>query len=298
MDASLQTLIQLVVIGLAWGSIYALIALGFVVIFKSTDIFNFAQGEIMMVGAYIAFSQVTLLQLPYLPAFLITLGFIAVLAALMEMLVIRPMVGEPIFSVIMVTLGLGNVLRGAVGLIWGFDEYALPTPFPTDPLSLFGITLQHGHLYTILLTLLLLLTFFLFFKYSSLGIAMRATAEDQEAAFLMGMSVKRIFTLSWAIAALVAAIAGIFLAGVSYLKPVMSFTGMRALPAVILGGMDSIPGAILGGLIIGVAENLAGFYLEDLLGGGIQEIAAYAIVILIMMIRPYGLFGAKEIERV
>jgi len=127
---------------------------------------------------------------------------------------------------------------------------------------------------------------------------MRATAEDQEAAFLMGMSVKRIFTISWVIAALVAAIAGVFLAGVSYVKPVMSFTGLRALPAVILGGMDSIPGAILGGLIIGVAENLAGFYLESYLGGGIQEIAAYVIVILIMMIRPYGLFGTKEIERV
>lgn len=294
----LEILLQLVVTGLAWGSVYALIALGFVLIFKATEIFNFAQPELMMLGAYFAFALITTLRLPFIAAFVATLVLMIVVAAVLEMLIVRPMVGEPVLAVIMVTLGLANVIRGLTGLIWGYEELQFPKPFSSDPLVVFGAVMNQAEVFTILATAVLLVAFLLFFKYSSAGLSMRATAEDTTTAFLMGINVKRVFTASWAIASVVATVAGIMLATFTYLEPIMSHAGLKALPAMILGGMDSIPGAIIGGLIIGVAENLAGFYLESYLGAGINEIAAYVIVLIVMMVRPYGLFGTKEIERV
>jgi branched-chain amino acid transport system permease protein len=293
-----QILLQLTITGLAWGSVYACIALGFVLIYKATDVFNFAQPELMMLGAYMAFSLITFLRLPFVAAFLGALVLMAVVGALLEMMVIRPMVGEPVLAVIMVTLGMANVLRGTTGLIWGYEELQLPTPFPQDPILLWGAAISQAEIYTIVTTGILLIVFFLFFKYSQSGISMRATAEDTTTAFLMGINVKRVFTGSWVIASIVATIAGVFLASFTFLEPIMGFIGLRALPAMILGGLDSVPGAIIGGLIIGVTENLAGFYLEDYLGTGIKEIIAYVIVLIVMMVRPYGLFGTKEIERV
>ena len=293
-----QILVQLIVTGLAWGSVYACIALGFVLIFKSTDIFNFAQPELMMFGAYIAFMLITTLKLPFVLGFFCALILMCLIAALLEMMVVRPMVGEPVLAVIMVTLGLANVLRGLTGLFWGYEELQFPSPFPQEPLMIFGAAINQAEIYTIVATAILLVIFFLFFKYSGAGISMRATAEDTRTAFLMGINVKGVFTASWAIASLVATIAGVFLASFTFLEPIMGHVGLKALPAMILGGMDSVHGAIIGGLIIGVTENLAGFYLEDYLGSGINEITAYVIVLIVMMIRPYGLFGTKEIERV
>ena len=293
-----EILLQLTVTGLAWGSVYACIALGFVLIFKATDIFNFAQPELMMLGAYMAFTLIIYLKLPFVVAFFVALILMGLIAAILEMMVVRPMVGEPVLAVIMVTLGLANVLRGLTGLIWGYEELQFPTPFPKEPVLLFGAAVNQAEIYTIIATAILLIIFFLFFKYTDSGISMRATAEDTSTAFLMGINVKRVFTSSWVIASIVATIAGIFLASFTFLEPIMGFTGLKALPAIILGGMDSVHGAIIGGLIIGVAENLAGFYLEDYLGSGMNDVAAYVIVLIVMMIRPYGLFGTKEIERV
>jgi branched-chain amino acid transport system permease protein len=220
------------------------------------------------------------------------------IAAVLEMMVVRPMVGEPILAVIMVTLGLSNVLRGFTGLLWGYEELQFPSPFPYEPIMIVGAAVNQAEIYTLVATAILLVVFFLFFKYSDSGISMRATAEDTRTAFLMGINVKRVFTASWVIASVVATIAGVFLASFTFLEPIMGFTGLKALPAIILGGLDSVHGAIIGGLIIGVAENLAGFYLEDYLGSGMNEITAYIIVLIVMMIRPYGLFGTKQIERV
>lgn len=293
-----QIFLQLTITGLAWGSVYACIALGFVLILKATDIFNFAQPELMMLGAYLAFTLITMLHLPFVLGFLLALVLMGLIAAVLEMMVVRPMVGEPVLAVIMVTLGLANVLRGLTGLVWGYEELQFPSPFPDEPIMVFGAAVNQAEIYTIVAGAVLLVIFFLFFKYSGSGISMRATAEDTTTAFLMGINVKRVFTASWVIAAVVATISGIFLASFTYLEPIMSHTGLKALPAVILGGLDSIHGAIIGGLIIGVAENLAGFYLEEYLGSGINEITAYVIVLIVMMIRPYGLFGTKEIERV
>jgi branched-chain amino acid transport system permease protein len=252
----------------------------------------------MMFGAYVAFTFITMLKLPFVLGFLCTLIMMCLIAALLEMMVVRPMVGEPVLAVIMVTLGLANVLRGLTGLFWGYEELQFPNPFPEEPFVIFGAAINQAEIYTIVATAILLVIFFLFFKYSGAGISMRATAEDARTAFLMGINVKAVFTASWAIASLVATIAGIFLASFTFLEPIMGHTGLKALPAIILGGLDSVHGAIIGGLIIGVTENLAGFYLEDYLGSGINEITAYVIVLIVMMIRPYGLFGTKEIERV
>jgi len=293
-----QFFMQLTITGLAWGSVYACIALGFVLIFKSTDIFNFAQPELMMLGAYMAFTLITLLKLPFVIGFLCALVLMGLIAGILEMMVVRPMVGEPVLAVIMVTLGLANVLRGMTGLVWGYEELQFPSPFPEEPLLIGGVAINQAEIYTIAATAVLLAVFFFFFKYSQAGISMRATAEDTKTAFLMGINVKRVFTASWVIASVVATIAGVFLASFTFLEPIMGHTGLKALPAIILGGLDSVPGAIIGGLIIGVAENLAGFYLEDYLGSGINEITAYVIVLIVMMVRPYGLFGTKEIERV
>ncbi|UCD79715.1 MAG: branched-chain amino acid ABC transporter permease [Desulfobacterales bacterium] len=293
-----QIFLQLTITGLAWGSVYACIALGFVLIFKSTDVFNFAQPELMMLGAYLAFGVITIFKLPFVLGFFCALILMGAIAALLEMMVIRPMVGEPVLAVIMVTLGLANVLRGLTGLIWGYEEKQFPSPFPDEPINIFGAAINQAEIYTIVTTAILLIIFFLFFKYSSSGVSMRATAEDAKTAFLMGINVKKVFTASWAIASLVATIAGVFLASFTFLEPIMGHMGLKALPAMILGGLDSIVGSIIGGLLIGVIENLAGFYLEDYLGSGIKDIAAYVIVLIVMMVRPYGLFGTKEIERV
>jgi branched-chain amino acid transport system permease protein len=294
----LQNLMQLIITGLAWGSVYACIALGFVLIYKATDVFNFAQPELMMLGAYLAFYLITMFKLPFIVAFIVVLVLIGLIAALLEMMIVRPLVGKPVLSVIMVTLGIANVLKGLTGFSWGHEEHRFPTPFSQKPVTVLGTAVNQAELFTIATTAILLIIFFLFFKYSESGISMRATAEDTSTAFLMGINVKRVFTASWVIAAVVATIAGVFLATFTYVDPMMNFSGYKALPALVLGGLDSIHGAIIGGLIIGVVENLAGFYLEDYLGSGIHEIAAYVLVLIIMMIRPYGLFGTKEIERV
>jgi branched-chain amino acid transport system permease protein len=307
MDAmQLKFLAMVSVNGIAVGSIYALLALGFVVIFKATDIFNFAQGEIMMFGAYMAMVLSNALAEPigilaaFLLAFIIASVTTAALGGLCEMTVVRPMLGKPVLSIIMITLGLSFVLRGGVEFVWGPEELPFQAPFADAPLLLSGIPIAEVRLYTIVVCLCMMGIFFLFFKYSNQGLGMRATAENQETAFLMGINVKRVFTTSWAIAGIVGAVGGIFLVStVGNMVPYLSHIGLRALPAVILGGMNSITGAIIGGLILGLCENLAGTYIAPHLGGGdIKEITSYVIVLIVMMIRPYGLFGTKEVERV
>jgi branched-chain amino acid transport system permease protein len=302
----LKFLAMVIVNGFASGAIYALIALGFVIVFKATDTFNFAQGEIMMFGAYMAmFLSNTIVNtfgivIAFITAFIFSSIISAFLASLCEVAVVRPMLGKSVLSIIMVTLGLSFVLRGGVELIWGPEELPFNKPFTDAPLQIAGVPIAEVRLYTIIISFVLMGIFFLFFKYSNKGLGMRATAEDQEAAFLMGIDVKQIFTMSWAIAGIVGAVGGIFLgATVGNLVPFLSHIGLRALPAVILGGMNSITGAILGGIILGICENLAGTYLAPKIGGGdIKEITSYVIVLFIMMIRPQGLFGTKEIERV
>ena len=297
-NISLQIFFQIILSGIIVGSIYGLVALGFVLIYKATDVVNFAQGELMMLGAYVCYYLITNHQIPFAPAFLLTLLFSAILGVLTEVLILRPMVGEHVFSVIMITVGLATLLRSIVGLFWGHDTYAFPSPFPEEAVEVFGLFILPIEIITIVTATGLFILLFLFFKYSRLGLAMRATAFDQRYAFLMGISVRKIFSLSWVLASVVASIGGIFLASTTALQTDMSFIGLKVFPAVVLGGIDSIPGAILGGIIIGLTENLAGGYLSDLFGSGVKELSAFFILLVVLMVKPYGLFGKKEIIRV
>jgi len=291
--------LQLVLNGVVTGSIYSLVALGFVVIYKSTGVLNFAQGEFMMLGAYVCLSLTVEYHLPFAAAFAVTLAFMAVLGLLTERLVLRPMIGEPVISLIMVTLGLSAMLRGVVQAIWSTDLRPFPAIFPTDPVQLGPLPVSQGYLYSTASVALLLVVFTAFFKFTRNGIAMRATAFSQQVALSMGISVRRIFALAWSIAAVVSAIGGVLLAGVrGGLDAALALFGLKVIPVVILGGLDSIGGAIVGGLIMGVLENLAGGYLDPLVGGGAKEVAPFIVLVLILGIKPYGLFGKVKIERV
>lgn len=289
---------QLFVSGIAVGCLYALIALGFVLIIKATDILNFAHGEVIMISALICYFLMAKYHLSFLPAVLITVMIAALLGALTERLVLRPMLGEPIFAVVMITIGLSIFLRSLAGIVFGHDNYVFPSPFPKEPMNLTGITLSMTQIWVMISTALLVIVFFIFFKYSRTGLAMRGTANDQETALLMGISTKRVFAMVWGIAFATAAIAGISLANVMVVNIGLTFTAISAFPAIILGGLESIPGAIIGGLAIGIIENLAGGYLDQVIGGGVKDVTPFVVLFLILMFKPYGLFGKEEIERV
>lgn len=291
--------LQLIINGLVVGSIYSLVALGFVIIFKATKVVNFAQGELVMVGAYVCFALTVQYQLPFALSFLLTLVFSIVLAILVERLILRPLIGEPIISVIMVTIGLSSMLKSFVQMTWGTQIQVFPPILPQEPYMLMGLPIAPVYVAAFGLSLLLFGVFTLFFKYSSLGIAMRATAFDQQAAQSMGIGIKSIFALSWCIAAVVSSIGGIILGNINGINAQLGHLGLKVFPAVILGGLDSLIGAALGGLIIGVLENICEGAAKDLFDlGGFKEVASFAILVVILMIKPYGLFGTKEIERV
>ena len=291
--------LQLLVSGLVIGSIYSLVALGFVIIYKATKVVNFAQGELVMVGAYICFSLTVQAKLPFLAAFFLTLGFSFILGIAIERLILRPMIGEPIISVVMVTIGLSSVLKSLVQLGWGTQIQVFPPVLPQEPVMIAGLPVAPVYLAAFALSIILFLIFSAFFKYSRLGIAMRATAFDQQAAASMGIGIKNIFALSWCIAAMVSSIGGIILGNINGINAQLGHLGLKVFPAVILGGLDSLLGAALGGLVIGVLENVCDGAAKEFLGlGGFKDVAAFIFLVLILMIKPYGLFGAREIERV
>ena len=298
MESGLLFFMQLFASGMAVGCLYALIALGFVLIIKATDILNFAHGEIIMISALICYFLMAKYHFSLLPAVLTTVVIAALLGVLTERLVLRPMLGEPIFAVVMITIGLSIFLRSLAGITFGHDNYIFPSPFPKEPINLAGITLSMTQIWVMISTAVLVLIFFIFFKYSRMGLAMRGTADDQETALLMGISTKRVFAMVWGVSFVTAAIAGISLANVMVVNIGLTFVAISAFPAVILGGLESIPGAIIGGLAIGVIENLAGGYLDQVIGGGVKDVTPFVVLFLILMIKPYGLFGKKEIERV
>ena len=282
--------------GLSMGSIYALVALGFVLIYKSTSILNLAQGEFLMVGAYICLSMTLDFHLNFFVSFLITMVFSVILGLAVERLVLRPLIGEPIISVIMVTLGLTYILRGLVIMLWGNDIRQFNI-FPEQPIDLWGVKLTYLYIYSMGISLILLTFFAIFFKYARTGIFMRAVADHQTASQSMGISVKRVFAISWCIAAVVSSIGGILVGNIGGVGVDLSYIGLKVLPAVIFGGLDSILGAIIGGLVVGVLEFLSAGYLDPYIPA-INEVFPFIVLVLVLMIRPYGLFGTEEIERV
>jgi branched-chain amino acid transport system permease protein len=290
----MELFIQLTLTGLTNGAILALAALGFVLIYKSSDVINFAQGEFLLVGAYVTYAMIVQFGLAWPLGMLLTLLLAVALGVTVERLVLRPMIGEPIISVIMVTIGLSSLLRAIVSTIWGTLPRAFPSFIPSQPVKIFSATIGADRLWAIIIAMIMLGLFSFFFRRSREGIAMRAVADDQQAALSMGISVKRIFAWAWSIAAATAAIAGALVANIVGVSGELSSFGLHVFPVVILGGLDSIPGAIVGGLVIGLLQTYTGGYI----GEGLNQVIPFVVLILILMVRPYGLFGQEIIERV
>ena len=290
--------LQLLVQGLAVGSVYSLVALGFVLIYKASGVINFAQGELLMLGAYACLAFMVQTNLPFWAALGLTIVVMALVALILERLVLRPLIGEPVISIIMATIGLAAVFKAATAAAWGTQLRSFPAIFPDQPVKLGEIVISQVYIWTFLTAMALMVAFGLFFKFTRLGVAMRATANSHQVALSMGISVKAIFALSWCISAVVSAIGGVLIGSINGVNITFSDFGLKVFPAVILGGLDSIPGAVIGGLVIGILENLSGGYLSRVFGGGVKEVAPFVFLVLILMIKPYGLFGTKEIERV
>jgi len=290
--------LQMLVTGIVVGSIYGLVALGFVLIYRASGALNLANGEFVIIGPYICLILMTAYKIPFIFALIITLIFSAILGLVVERLVIRPLQSAPVVSVIMATIGLSSLLGGAVHMIWGHQTRVFPQVFPSTPINFSGVIITPVYLWSFMVVISLLILFLLFFKFSKMGIAMRAVADDRQAAQSMGISVKYVYATTWAIASLVAAVGGVLLANINGLSPTMAAIGLTVLPVVILGGLDSVLGAITGGFIIGILQNMAGGYLDPLIGGGLKEVAPFIVVLLILMLKPYGLFGSRGIERV
>ena len=287
--------LQLTLTGLTGGAVYALVAVGFVLIYKSSDVINFAQGEFLLIGAYLAYFFMGQLGLHWSIGIILTIIVAAGLGVIIERLVLRPLIGEPIISVIMVTIGLASLLKAIVGGIWGINPQVFPAFIPKNEVHILNAVVTTDKLWAIGIALAFLLIFTVFFRYNKEGIAMRAVADDQQAALSMGISVQRIFALAWSIAAMTAAVAGIIVANVLEVSPNLSGVGLHVFPVVILGGLDSIPGALIGAVIIGLLEAYAGGYVGD---GSLAQVISYVVLLVILMVRPYGLFGQEIIERV
>lgn len=294
--------LQIAVGGIAQGCIYGLIALGFVLIYKATETVNFAQGELMMLGAFLGLSGSTVLGLPFWLSIAATMGAMLLFGAVLERSLLRPLLGQPAFTVVMVTIGFGYLARGVVTMIpgWGTDTHSMPVPYKDQvwQLALSGagqpLVISMEHVVIIAATIALCALLFLFFRFTRVGIAMQAASQNQLAAFYMGIPVRRLNALVWGISAAVAACAGILLAPITFVHSNMGFIGMKAFPAAVVGGFGSIPGAIVGGLTIGLVESFSGFYLPE----GFKDVAAYVVVLLMLAIRPNGLFGEKLRKRV
>ena len=289
-------ILQLLISGIAQGCIYGLIALGFVLIYKATETVSFAQGELMMLGAFGGLAGMTLLGFPYWLAVICAIAGMAVFGVLLERVVIRPFLGQPAFSIVMLTIGIGYVARGLITMIpnIGTETHTLPVPYKDQIWKLGGLVLNVEQMVVIAATGVLCAVLFTVFKYSKVGVAMQASSQNQLAAYYMGIPVKRINGLVWGLAAAVAAIAGLLLAPITFVHANMGFIGLKAFPAAVVGGFGSLPGAIVGGLIIGIVESFSGFYLPD----GFKDVAAYVVVLVMLMVKPNGLFGEKLRKKV
>ena len=295
--------LQIAFAGIALGCIYALIGLGFSIIFKASEVINFAQGELLLVGAYVVSSAVFDWHLNFIIAVLAGVVVTVAIGLLFERFVLQHMIGRPVFSILMITIGLGTILHTAVIVIWGSNPIPAAAPYTiTSGFNIGGIHFGLNDLLTIIVTIILCAILFYFFQYTRYGLAMRATALDQEAALAVGINIRTVYALAWGIAAAVATIGGVFLAIGSYaMDPTLGGAALLAFPAIILGGVDSITGAVVGGIIIGLVQDLTAGYeshVTSFLGAGIHQITPYLVMILVLLIRPYGLFGTRKVERI
>jgi branched-chain amino acid transport system permease protein len=293
----MELLVQVIIAGITVGSIYSLIAIGVVLIFKSSGVINFAQGSMAMIGAFIAYSFVTQLGVPIVFSLLITFLISAAIGIVIERFILRYLAGASLLSIIIITLGITYMMDGGALAIWGSSNYTFPKLFPGFSLELGGIKISSVYMWSFTTAMVLLVVFLLFFKYSKMGLAMRASADNQKVAIALGVSSRKVLSLTWIITSIVATAGGILLASISALHVNLSYIGLIVFPVIILGGLDSIAGATVGGLIVGVLEAISGVYIAPHLGGAFQQVAAYFLLLIILMVKPYGLFGTKTIER-
>lgn len=289
----LTQFVQVTLNGVAAGCIYGLVALGFVLIYKATEMVNFAQGDLMMLGAFFAFAAIGLFGMPFWVGALAAVLAMMVFGYALDGVVLRRVIGQPSFAIVMLTIGLGFMLRSASSMIFGSDSKTLETPMSGGVTEVGGLILPDISLAIIGGTLILCVLLYGFFRFTRLGVAMQAASQNQLAAYYMGIPVKRLFSLIWAISAGVATVAGILLAPLTLVDVTMGLVGLKAIAAAVLGGFGSIPGAVLGGIIIGLVEQYAGAYEGQawFLPAGLKDIAAYLLLLLVLFIRPEGLFG-------
>ena len=292
----MNQVLQLLLAGVAQGCVYALVALGFVLIYKATETVNFAQGDLMMLGGFFALTASVIMGWPYWATILFAVAAMAVVGMLIERIVLRPVLGQPAFTVVMLTIGIGYVLRGVVTMIpgWGTDTYTFPTPFADGTFRVGEVIIAVQQVAVIVMTAALVSVLYVFFRFSKLGVAMQATSQNQLATAYMGIPVRRVNMMIWGLSAGVAAFAGILLAPVTFVHSNMGFIGLKAFPAAVVGGFGSVPGAIVGGLIIGLVEAFAGRYMPE----GFKDVAAYVVVLAVLMIKPSGIFGETAKKKV
>jgi branched-chain amino acid transport system permease protein len=292
----MSAMLQLIFGGISQGCIYGLIALGFVLIYKATETISFAQGELMMVGAFGALLLTKFLGFSYGFAVLTAVIALALIGLMLERMVIRPVLGQTSLAIVLITLGLGYVARGLIAMApeIGTETHTLQVPYAGKVLDVGGAVISYDHLMVIGSTIVVSLFLYVMFRFSKVGIAMRATSQNQLAAHYMGIPVKRINSLVWSMAAALACLAGILLAPITFIHVNMGFIGLKALPAAVVGGFTSLPGAILGGIIIGLVEALSGFYLPE----GFKEVSAYVVMLLVLLLYPEGLLGERTRKKV
>ena len=292
-------LLQLVVTGLALGMVYALVAIGFVIILKCSNAFNIAQGHFVLIGGYLGYTFLVPFGLPIWASLLLAIAVASLLGLLIERFALRPLVGQPELAIIMMTIALATMLEGLATLIWGGEYKTYHGVLPTVTLKVGEISVPPESLIGLIVSIVAVALLMLFFRYTKIGLAMRATAEDLQVVQSVGIRATAVYAISWVIASVVGVIGGILLGGVSGVMIPLAEIGLKAFAVVLLGGVNSIGGAIVAGIILGVLENVAAGYLDPLLPrGGLANVFPFIVMIIVLVFRPYGLFGLVRIERI
>jgi len=291
-------LLQYVITGIAVGMVYALIALGFALIWKSSSVANLALGQIVLISSWFTYAMLVQAQFPVWLAFPLVVLFALGLGWTIERFALRPLIAQPILALITVTLGIGYFIEGVVTFIWPWSVDALPRLFPREVVHIGPAVISQEYIWVVGICLAVFVLLTLFFRYHRMGIAMRATADDQMAVQACGIPVTTVFSRSWMFACVVAAIGGILIASIGGVTYGLVETGLKAFSVVILGGLDSFLGAVIAGPVIGLCESLGGGYLTPYLWAGVKDIIPFVIIIMVMVIKPYGLFGEVRIERI
>jgi branched-chain amino acid transport system permease protein len=297
-ELSMELFLMTITTGIMVGGIYALVALGWVLIYKCSGVLNLAMGEMTLIGAYVSLSFYSM-GIPFLTSLLISLIIGLILGILTERIFLDKLIGEPVLTVIMVTVGLSFFFKGMVELIWGTDTRVFTPPvFSIEPVHIGPVIVGQAYLWSFVAAIILLIIFVCFFKYTRWGLAMQATADDEMAALSIGVSARFVYAAAWAIAFMAAGVGGTLLGNINGLNISVGYLGLLVLPAVVLGGLNSVPGAIVGGITIGILQNLCGAYLDKYFPGGIKEIAPFAFMAVFLLFKPHGLWGWERIERV